>query len=139
MAQEITEMPPGEIEEFRESNYLYMIVEEYKDKDLTLENVKSAMEDIGIMKINDAFLHIRIESGNLKSKLSTIGNNLCGMRKAKRRETFALDETYCGYATYEHWIYSLLDYWLWQGKGNKRISGKYSKYLNKRKYFDTNG
>ena len=57
------------------------------------------------------------------------------MRKARRRQTFALSDTYKGYATYKHWIYSLLDYWIWQGKSKVDIVGEYRHYLAKRGYF----
>lgn len=99
---------------------------------LTTQNVRYILEKCKVQFVDEVLKQSIHESGNFKSKLAVKGNNIFGMRKAKSRENFALKNKYCGYATYEHWVYSVADYKLWQG--NKKIKGKYSKYLQSRQY-----
>ena len=123
------------MDDYRECLELYTIITTYMFAPLTIENVQSAIEKIGIIRPNEALIHMCRESGNFKSELARKANNLCGMRKAKKRQTFALPKIYKGYATYEFWIHSVIDYWIWQGKGKKPIMGDYRTYLVKRGYF----
>lgn len=103
----------------------------YLDLPLTKENVRQAIKDFELQKPDKVLQHAIIESGNFKSKLTTRGNNLFGMRK-NRRGWCENKELY-GYATYKCWIYSIMDYKEWQG--GKTIKGNYNKYLVRRRYF----
>lgn len=62
---------------------------------------------------------IIIETG-LKSESCIKGHNLFGMKRPYSRETTATGE-YLGHASYDHWVYSLLDYKLWQDHVMRRI------------------
>lgn len=59
------------------------------------------------------YAQMRLESGNYKSRIATENNNYFGMKPPKLRLTYAIGENN-GYATYENWYYSILDYALWQ-------------------------
>lgn len=54
-----------------------------------------------------------LETGHYTSEIFKHGNNLIGMKLAKKRPTTATG-TYKGYATYSSWYQSLEDYNLWQ-------------------------
>lgn len=76
---------------------------------------------------------IMIETGNLTSKLCKINNNLLGMTVPSKRETTALNNK--GFAKYENWFSSILDYKLYQDFvfSHKNITNKkqYIAYLHK--------
>lgn len=116
------------------------VINKWKAEPLTTANVARAILDMQIDCPVDVFYQTIKESGwknektAYKSKLATIGNNLFGMRKAKRRLTTALQKTYCGYATYSHWIYSVLDYKYWQESKPRKLNESYSQYLLRRCY-----
>ncbi len=116
------------------------IISEYIDKDATFMNISNAIIDLGIKYPDFVFKQTIKESGMSRDKstytsiLAVRYNNLFGMKKARSRETTALDNTYNGYATYEHWIYSIIDYKLWQDMVKVKKNETYSSYLGRRKY-----
>lgn len=55
----------------------------------------------------------QIETGQFTSNLLWRGNNVFGMKMARRRETTATSIVY-GHAGYSHWYDSVKDYVLWQ-------------------------
>ncbi len=115
-------------------------INKWKSEPLTTSNVAQAIIDLQIENPVIVFKQTIKESGwknfktEYKSKLALIGNNLFGMRKARKRMTTALDKQYCGYATYSHWIYSVLDYKYWQDSKPKKKHESYKKYLVRRGY-----
>lgn len=115
-------------------------IERWKIEPLTTSNVARAIIDLQIENPVMVFKQTIKESGwksdktEYKSKLALIGNNLFGMRKATQRLTSALTKTYCGYATYSHWIYSVLDYKYWQESKPQKKNECYKKYLVRRGY-----
>ena len=104
------------------------------NKPMTLDNIKQALKDIDVKFVNEVYLRIIIESGNLKSKLTLRGNNLFGMRKAGSRETTALKKKIFGYASYKHWIYSIIDYKLWEQFSPPKAKESYKSYLKRRNW-----
>lgn len=123
-----------------QSQDIGQVINEYKLKPLTTENVARAILDMQIENPVDAFKQSVRECGwaenktEYKSKSATVYNNVFGMRKATQRLTTALDSTYKGHATYSHWIYSVLDYKYWQQYNPKRKNEHYKKYLKRRNY-----
>ncbi|ROL58002.1 hypothetical protein D9V86_12030 [Bacteroidetes/Chlorobi group bacterium ChocPot_Mid] len=115
-------------------------INKWKTEPLTTQNVARAIIDLQIENPVIVFKQTIKESGwksgkiEYKSKLALIGNNLFGMRKANKRLTTCLAKTYCGYATYSHWIYSILDYKYWQESKPKKKQECYKKYLIRRGY-----
>jgi len=57
---------------------------------------------------------MKLESGNFTSNLSTIHNNLSGMKKTRIRNTTATYETETGYSGYSNYIEHIKDIKLWQ-------------------------
>ena len=103
-----------------------------KDPDNTISyvNVYKAIVEMGIKFPDIVFAQAILESGNFKSKLTKLNNNLFGMKLAKVRETTAIGKGKGGYAKYETWIHSIEDYSHWQNfmMKNKDLSRK--QYLN---------
>jgi uncharacterized FlgJ-related protein len=71
------------------------------------------------------------ESGWFSSKLFKRTNNLFGMKMPKSRETTAIKSSN-GYAVYEDWKKSIIDYLLLQKTLNITSKSEYYHYLNKR-------
>lgn len=67
-----------------------------------------------------------LESGNFKSKVYLENNNLFGMKLPQSRPTLAIGVKN-GYAVYQSWQESILDYALWQMA--------YAKNLNEEDYY----
>jgi len=116
-----------------------MIIAKYKFAELTLQNVATALKEIGIINPDTVFLQTIKESGWLnktvyKSKLATKYNNLFGMRKPTQRYTTCLSGTFKGYATYSYWIYSVIDYMYWQQSNKIKENESYKQYLVRRGY-----
>jgi len=123
----------------RKANKIELAIQKYKFAELTLENVALALREIGIHHPDTVFFQTIKESGWLnktfyKSKLATKYNNLFGMRKPAQRYTTCLTNTYRGYATYSHWIYSVIDYLYWQQSNIIRENESYKQYLVRRGY-----
>ena len=114
-----------------EYNYA-IVISDNIEKPLTLENIQKALVEVNVNFRPDVLNRIIIESGNLKSRLTTLGNNLFGMRKAGARPTTALPKKLYGYATYRHWIYSIIDYKLWEEYNSPRTYETYKSYLRRR-------
>lgn len=108
------------------------LVKRWKDVKLTDSTLILLMKEIDIKSLDVVLKQAKLESGHFKSKLFKQGNNIFGMRKPKRRNTTALDKTVQGYATYKSWVYSVIDYKLWQEK--REVKGNYYDYLKKRGY-----
>ena len=71
------------------------------------------MIEAGIEHPHIVLAQMKLESGNYTSKLALENNNYFGMKQPRRRLTTSLGEKN-GYASYQSWVYSVLDYALWQ-------------------------
>ena len=80
---------------------------------LTKENLwkELLVEHIKYPKL--VFAQALVESGDLKSKLCKFNNNLFGMRYPENRKTYACGSRR-GYAKYQSWKKSVMDYALYQ-------------------------
>ena len=122
-----------------DEDYMF-IIGKYKYLPLTLENVANAIIDLKIKFPEQVFRQTIKESGWDREKITYVsglaiyGNNLFGMRKAKQRKNYALKKTYAGYATYERWIFSVIDYFEWQKSVLLKDNENYSSYLRRRGY-----
>lgn len=116
------------------------VAHQFEELPQTTENVANAIAKLGIIFPEYAFRQTVKESGWTSdkmyycSKLAKKGNNLFGMRKAKKRKTYALKSTYGTYARYAHWIYSVIDYKLWQESVIIGPTEDYKSYLIRRGY-----
>jgi uncharacterized FlgJ-related protein len=81
---------------------------------LSYSSLYKTITDMDIQFPDIVFAQAVIESGNFKSKLTKVNNNIFGMRLPKRRETTAIGESKSGYAIYCSWIDSVKDYLHWQ-------------------------
>lgn len=88
------------------------------------------VEEMGVMPVSDSLVsnilttlkvehpHIvhaqmRLESGHYTSRLARDNHNYFGMKHPAQRFTLSLGKKN-GYASYRNWVYSILDYALWQ-------------------------
>ena len=107
----------------------YNLIGYYMEMPLTPENFAQALMDFEIKYPEIAYRQAVLESGNFKSKLTSKGKNLFGMRRNKRG--WCSDKMLFGHAKYQYWIYSVLDYKEWQGD---KVIHNYYNYLIKRGY-----
>jgi len=121
-------------------NDIDSIISKYEGKELIFVNVANAIVDLKINEPINVLKQSIKESGINKnrdsytSRLAVKYNNLFGMRKAKCRKTYALKEEYKGYATFGHWIYSLMDYKIWQDIKPFKNGESFPNYMYRRKY-----
>ena len=83
------------------------------EEDLNESRAVHLMQELGIKHPHIVFAQMRIESGNFKSNISTTNNNFFGMKHPKQRITTSKGNKN-GYASYENWALSVVDYGLWQ-------------------------
>ena len=116
------------------------VVDKFGKLPLTTENVAKAIVELEIRFPKYVFSQSVKESGynsdktGYKSRLALDGNNLFGMRRAKKRKTFALKEECFGYAKYSHWIFSIIDYKLWEDCVELKKNESFKQYLTRRHY-----
>lgn len=110
------------------------VLAKYKDQPISDSAFVEASKMIGLQNIDLLLKQAKLESNNFKSKLFKNGNNMFGMRKPAQRETFAKKEKLMGYATFDSWIHSLLDYKLWYDINPKRNSETYFEFLKRRNF-----
>lgn len=112
-----------------------LILNKWENVKLSKENIIKLAIELEISNIDIFFTQTIIESGNLKSRISTANNNLLGMKMPKQRKTYAISSKY-GYAVYKSWVYCIGDYKIWQ---NKYVKSKtnYINFLNKAKYCES--
>lgn len=79
----------------------------------TYTDVWNELNIVGVKWPEIAFAQAVLESGHFKSVVYRNNNNLFGMKLARKRETVA-NGTKMGYATYENWQASILDYKMYQ-------------------------
>lgn len=85
------------------------------------DSVKQYIDSLNIAHSDIVMAQARLESGNFTSRIFCKNNNMFGMRLAKSRPTVAIGERY-GYAVYDNWQQSVLDYALLQAWSYKRLS-----------------
>lgn len=98
------------------------------------------IEKLNIQHPNIVYAQMRLESGNYESNLAKNNNNYFGMKQPYHRRTLSIGETN-GYATYESWVHSIIDYALWQKKYAYNLSEqeyyeKLSSYASDKDYID---
>ena len=77
------------------------------------------------------FKQAKIESGNFKSKVFREYNNMFGMKMPYKRPTMAIGKTSSGFAIYDSWKDSVIDYALYQAYSAKNLSEEaYIDHLN---------
>lgn len=116
-----------------------IIISKYRNMEMTFENIAFAIRELEIRYPVECFKQSVKESGldysgmMYASVLSLRYNNLFGMKKSKKRKTHATG-TYKSYAKFEHWIYSIMDYKLWQDAAPPKSKENFSQYMSRRKY-----
>lgn len=110
---------------------------------LTIENIQSYMDEIGIIHSEIVIKQVILETGWLKSKLCAEHNNLFGMHFATKRPNkilgYVIADNGAKCATFDSWKDSVYDYYLyqqyWIEKG-KDVSNYY-KFLSSIGYSET--
>lgn len=90
-------------------------VQEWQNLPLCDSTIMVVMDGLGMQHKHIVYAQMRLESGNFQSDLSKSNNNFFGMKKACQRVTTATKKDN-GYAYYEHWSLSVMDYAIWQRK-----------------------
>ena len=83
------------------------------NQSLSPELFVEALYYSGVICPEIAYKQAQIETGGFRSNLLWRGNNLFGMKMARKRPTTATNMVY-GHAAYKHWYDSIKDYALWQ-------------------------
>ena len=100
------------------------------DDSLSLENLERLLIDMHVEHPKIVMAQIRLESGNLQSKLTKENNNFLGMKYPAQRPTTSIGEKN-GYAEYLTWRDCAFDYLIWQSRYAKKLSEEeYYKYLS---------
>lgn len=95
------------------------------------DSVFNYIQELNIKHPEIVFRQAQIESGNFSSKVFRENNNMFGMRVPFRRANTVIGENR-GYAVYESWKHSVLDYALYQMYSAKNLSEEeYIKFLAK--------
>jgi len=102
-----------------ERNYYMSKLKNLKDSvyNYTKLNEKNILFWCDYFKVkfqNIVLAQMKLESGNFTSDLSTIHNNLSGMKKARVRNTTAIYETKTGFSGYSNYIEHIRDIKMWQ-------------------------
>ena len=91
------------------------------EEDLNESRAVHLMQELGIEHPHIVFAQMRIESGNFKSNIATTNNNFFGMKHPKQRVTTSKGVNN-GYASYENWALSIVDYGLWQRRYSRGLT-----------------
>ena len=95
------------------------------------DSVFNYIQELNIKHPEIVFKQAQIESGNFSSKVFRENNNMFGMRVPFRRANTVIGENR-GYAVYESWRHSVIDYALYQMYSAKNLSEEeYIKFLAK--------
>jgi uncharacterized FlgJ-related protein len=96
------------------------------------ENLMAYIKELNIPFPRIVMAQAILESGHFKSKLYKNNNNLFGFIRAKKRKTTSIGSKN-GYAYYNSWKESVLDYYLYSEAylSNIKSEEEYLRYLNK--------
>lgn len=90
------------------------MVQEIGKEEISENKAISLMIMLGIEHPHIVYAQMRLESGNFTSSLARDCNNFFGMKHPKVRTNVSLGANSRGFATYDNWAMSVLDYGLWQ-------------------------
>jgi len=109
----------------------YVVLTGHKSRP-TEKGVKEAIKALNVKFPHIVYAQAVVESATFTSKLCKESNNLFGMRLAKSRINTA-DGDQFGFAYYESWYYSLLDYAFWQSTyaSNIKTEDEYLDFIAK--------
>jgi flagellum-specific peptidoglycan hydrolase FlgJ len=96
------------------------------------ENFVTYCINKGIKYTDIVIAQSKLETGNFKSRIFKLNNNLFGMRLPEHRETTAKGSKH-GYAYYDSWQASVDDYALYQQSLEKKIKSRtaYISYIKR--------
>lgn len=111
------------------TNCLEMLsmVQEIGKEEISENKAISLIIMLGIEHPHIVYAQMRLESGNFKSTLAKDCNNFFGMKHPNIRTNVSLGANSRGFATYDNWAMSVLDYGLWQKM--------YASGLNEEEYY----
>lgn len=108
-----------------------MEIAEMKATSFSIDNLVTYLKMQNAPDIEVVVAQFIVETGWFKSRLFTVGNNICGMKVAKKRSTTATGTMY-GYASFAHWTDSVDDFLLWLKYHN--LSEGYFDHIQKKSY-----
>lgn len=102
-------------------------------KEIVFEvEVYEYIQSLNISHPDIVFAQARIESGNFQSKLFLDYNNMFGMKMPNNRPTLAIGKTSTGFAIFNSWKESIIDYAIYQSYYAKNLTEEeYIDFLNK--------
>lgn len=108
-----------------------IIPEELEEsKDIFSEDILiDYLKDINIKFPEIVLAQAKLETGNFKSKIFLTNNNMFGMKKSYSRPSSSLKDS-LGYAYFENWRLSVLDYALYQSHFLRKYDSR-EKYLER--------
>lgn len=110
-------------------------IREMKMSTFTMDNLVKYLSLIDAPDPKVMISQFVVETGWFKSKLFNIGNNICGMKLAQKRQTLATGTLY-GYASFAHWTDSVDDFLLWLKYHN--LSNGYFDHIQRKNYSENN-
>ncbi len=88
---------------------------------LSLQNLEKLLIKTHMEHPKIVMAQIRLESGNLDSKLTRENNNFLGMKYPSQRPTTSIGEKN-GFANFRTWQDCVYDYLIWQSRYAKKLS-----------------
>ena len=111
-----------------DSTYVNIITAKTIDFEMEVYNY---LYQLNIAHPEIVLIQARIESGNFTSNLFLEYNNMFGMKMPYKRPTMAIGKTSSGFAIYDSWKDSVIDYALYQAYSAKNLSEEaYIDHLN---------
>lgn len=117
--------------------FIFLLVSKPTTDTVTHLGVYNEILEQGLEFPDIVFAQAVLESGNFNSRIAKKNNNLFGMRQPTKRPTTSTGTQY-GYATYDSWRESIMDYMLFQQmifSKHKFTRQSYLRYINK--YYST--
>ena len=113
MINAMVEFPEEEVVVERDCIDLVIYVHEVGKQEINAERVLTLLDILNMEHPHIVFAQMRLESGNFKSDLAKNNDNFFGMRHPRVRITMSRGSLN-GFASYDSWSYSVLDYAIWQ-------------------------
>jgi hypothetical protein len=97
--------------------HFYAVI--YSDSAISKANIITFLKISGFKNVNEAFATALLETDNGKTGIGPLHNNHFGMKQSTTRFSWSVGLEKSGYAKYESWTFSYLDFFEYIQKGYK--------------------
>jgi hypothetical protein len=97
--------------------HFYAVI--YSDSAINKANIITFLKISGFKNVNEAFATALLETDNGKTGIGPLHNNHFGMKQSTTRFSWSIGAEKSGYAKYESWTFSYLDFFEYTQKGYK--------------------